>query len=375
MLKAVQSFDIEVLKIHPWQVNIPNMKGCDWNEFLEDIEENGVQHLVTVSTRTGERVVVDGHQRVRAAKEVGLKQIDAIVKPFQDELAEIMFMISSNKRRQLSDAEKSDLADAYRVELEKDAIKRVGGRPKKEGHKCVPVFEDEENLPKEQKDRQESKSATLAAKEVELSREKYRKTRSIKKSGLEAVINSWREGELSTHAAYKLAVAAKEDSGLYEALSSGDISPLEASKALRTEEKAKKDKEVEIEQEEEPMNSTEQQEPQRETDKTVVQESSDNLETKENLELTQAKLEIKSLKQIISDLEQQIKELNQALEDEKHKWLEQNLQQLKEMQELRKEVNQKDEQLKLLEEEIAIDTKEMMVFNDQEFAQLVEARI
>ena len=121
MLKTVQRFDIEALKAHPWQVNIPDMKGCDWNEFIEDIEENGVQYPITVSTRTGEQVIVDGHQRVKAAKEVGLKQIDAITKPFQDELVEIMLMVSSNKRRQLSDAEKSDLADAYRVELEKDA--------------------------------------------------------------------------------------------------------------------------------------------------------------------------------------------------------------------------------------------------------------
>ena len=367
MLKTVQRFDIEVLKTHPWQVNIPDMKGCDWNDFLEDIEENGVQHLVTVSSRTGEKVIVDGHQRVRAAKEAGLKQIDAIVKPFQDELAEIMFMISSNKRRQLSDAEKSDLADAYRVELEKDAAKRekAGKKIEDPPHICGEGLEDGIlELPSDSKERE---SATIAAKDVDLSREKYRKTRSIKKSGLEPVINSWREGELSTHAAYKLAVAAREDSELYEALSNGEIAPLEASKALRTEEKAKKDKEVEIEQEEEPMNSTEKQEPQRETVlKTVVQESSDNFETKENIKLAQANLEIKSLKQIISDLEQQIKNLNQALKDEKHKWLEQNVKQLKEMQELRKEVNQKDERIKSLEEKIEIEINKSMAFNDQE---------
>ena len=61
------------------------------DEFLEDIRENGIQHPITVSTRTEKYVIVDGHQRVRAAQEVELRKIDAIVKPFQDAVSEIPF--------------------------------------------------------------------------------------------------------------------------------------------------------------------------------------------------------------------------------------------------------------------------------------------
>ena len=234
MLKAVQRLDIEVLESHPWQENIPDMKGEVWQEFLEDIQENGVQHPITISNRTAKHVVVDGHQRLRAAKEVGLREIEVIAKSFQDELAEIYFIVSSNKRRQLSKPQRIAIALSLKEAVAKQAEDR-----QKTGKKSDDLVQNfaqgsgEKSESSEDKDPDKRKTNTILAEMANTNKEDVRKGSKIINEAPDPVKEAWEREELSTHAAYKLTIAAKADSELYEALSNGEITSLKAIEDLK----------------------------------------------------------------------------------------------------------------------------------------------
>ena len=366
MLKAVQKLRVTELQAHYWQKNIPDMKDNDWDEFLEDVRENGIQHPITVSTRIGDYVIVDGHQRVRAAKEVELRQIDAIVKPFQDEISEITFIVGANKRRHLSDVEKVRIARELEKEFAKEAeIKQKSGKKVED----LGLNSAQGSNTSESKD--DRKSTTKAAKVVDLKRDKFQKGKKILDEAPEPVRAAWEREEISTHAAHKLTMAAKVDSELYEALSNEEITPSEALEELKAREKTKevidneeKESRSEKETSESTQDVTEQAEETGEAEESTddqedFEEIANNTEdTEEDTELARANSKIKELEQTISELEQQIENLNQALQAEKDTWLKQNAQQTQEMLELRKQLNQKDEQIKELQEAISTEAEE-----------------
>ena len=201
MMNKIEQVEIEDLQAHPWQQHIPDMKGNDWDVFLADIEERGIQEPIRVSNRTGEYVVVDGHQRIRAAKKVELRRINAIVQTFQDELSEIVFIAGSNKRRHLSDAEKVTMARELEKEFAKETKKNVGGRPKS---KNVDDKKPRLNLDEvSEKSPNERRSDTKAAKTVGLGKDTYRKGKKIQDNAPEPIREAWENEEISTHAAHE----------------------------------------------------------------------------------------------------------------------------------------------------------------------------
>lgn len=69
----MQQININELRPHPRNNEFfDNLTGEKWNEFLESIKSRGViEPIVT----TQDNVIVSGHQRVRACKELGISQI------------------------------------------------------------------------------------------------------------------------------------------------------------------------------------------------------------------------------------------------------------------------------------------------------------
>ncbi len=133
-MNQIRSFQTNELKTHPWQRNIPDIEGGDWTAFVTDVRNRGIREPIRVSLRTGEPVVVDGHQRVRAAQEIGYPTLEAIADNFAAEAEEITFLAGAARfRRHLTDRQRGEIARAYREFFKPQADENLkqGGRPKK----------------------------------------------------------------------------------------------------------------------------------------------------------------------------------------------------------------------------------------------------
>ena len=102
------------LRAHPKQHLFSVLEGSDYRDLVDSVREDGIRQPLIMSERTGETVIIDGHQRLRAAREVGLQTLVAVIQPFADEREEVGAMIASNlKRRQLTRKQKAEVVAEY----------------------------------------------------------------------------------------------------------------------------------------------------------------------------------------------------------------------------------------------------------------------
>ena len=93
----MQKFKIEELKAHPRNNEFfDDMSGEKWQEFLESIKTSGVIEPIVV---TQDKIIVSGHQRVRACKELGIEEIDANVKIYDSDDDIIKDLLETNIRQ------------------------------------------------------------------------------------------------------------------------------------------------------------------------------------------------------------------------------------------------------------------------------------
>ena len=93
----MQKFKINELKPHPRNNEFfDDMSGEKWQEFLESIKTSGVIEPIVV---TQDKVIVSGHQRVRACKELGIEEILAEVKVYDNEDDIIKDLLETNIRQ------------------------------------------------------------------------------------------------------------------------------------------------------------------------------------------------------------------------------------------------------------------------------------
>lgn len=103
----VHDLPVQQLEAHPNQFMFHDIQGAEWDELVSDVRERGIQQPITVSRRTGAWIIVDGHQRVRAVRELGLPSIPAVEQVFEDEQAETLALVMANiRRRHLSREER-----------------------------------------------------------------------------------------------------------------------------------------------------------------------------------------------------------------------------------------------------------------------------
>ena len=79
----MQQININELKPHPRNNEFfDDMSGEKWKEFLESIKTRGVIEPIVI---TPDKVIVSGHQRVRAFKELGIRTIEGEIKQYGSE--------------------------------------------------------------------------------------------------------------------------------------------------------------------------------------------------------------------------------------------------------------------------------------------------
>ncbi len=98
-------------------------------ELAESIKENGIIQPIVVRKIEDKYEIVVGERRYRAAKEIGLKKIPAVIRDFSDEKTLEIALIENIQREDLNPIEE---ANAYRTILKKEKItqeelaKRIG---------------------------------------------------------------------------------------------------------------------------------------------------------------------------------------------------------------------------------------------------------
>ena len=111
--------EVKIAELIPHPLNntfFDDVTGQRWEEFLESIKTSGVVEPIVI---TQDKVIVSGHQRVRACKELGIEKIMAEVKIYDDEKKVVKDLIETNVR-QRGTIGGSDAQIVARVEALKD---------------------------------------------------------------------------------------------------------------------------------------------------------------------------------------------------------------------------------------------------------------
>ena len=199
--------EIDDFPDHPYQVRMDE----DMIQLVESVKERGIITPVTLRKKEdGRYEVVSGHRRKKACELAGLETVKAEVKELTRDEA-IILMVESNYQR--STILPSEKAKAYKMRLE--AIKRQGGRPKKENG--VPVGPDSSVL--------KGKSREIIAAEAPDSNTQIQ--RYIRLNELSpGLVNLVDEGRIAMRPAVELSyLSEREQDDLLEAISYQDATP------------------------------------------------------------------------------------------------------------------------------------------------------
>src|SRR6266545_7227895 len=110
---------VEELAPHPEADRIPVMAEPEFEAFRADVAERGLLEPIEI---TAEGIVLDGRQRLRAARELGLETVSVRVLAVEDELD--YMLRAAILRRQLSASQRAALV----VELRQYRQLRAGAR-------------------------------------------------------------------------------------------------------------------------------------------------------------------------------------------------------------------------------------------------------
>ena len=93
----MEQIAITKLKPHPMNSQFfDDMTGDSWTEFLESIKTSGVIEPIIATTNY---IVVSGHQRLRACKELGIKEVPVVLRFYADDDAILKDLIETNIRQ------------------------------------------------------------------------------------------------------------------------------------------------------------------------------------------------------------------------------------------------------------------------------------
>ena len=173
----------------------------DYEKLKTDIMNRGIQDPLHIVKQNGSYLIVSGHRRAKIAKELDIKVPCIIRTDLKEDWQVKEALIKDNLlRRHLNDYQMVRcglvLEPIEAKKAEKRQIELAGTHPSKES-----------DLPQnfgEGKDKHETETATAVAKEVGFgSGEQYRKAKKVYEEAPEPIKKQWKEGKLSTHAAYK----------------------------------------------------------------------------------------------------------------------------------------------------------------------------
>lgn len=120
-MNNIQYISTDKLKAHPRNNDFfDNIYGDKWHDFLESIRTSGIIEPIVA---TQNYVVISGHQRLRAAKELKLLEVPVIVKNYKSEQDELKDLIETNLR-QRGTISASDIKSGAIVKALEDIYKK-----------------------------------------------------------------------------------------------------------------------------------------------------------------------------------------------------------------------------------------------------------
>jgi hypothetical protein len=115
----------EIKTAEPFNILFPIHGGVSW-KIQEDMKEKGFDRSRPITIWSGKGIVVDGHARLQAAKNLGLEEVPVVELEFENEDAALEYAIQNQRnRRNLTGAEILRFIEAV------DKL-RGAGRPPKE---------------------------------------------------------------------------------------------------------------------------------------------------------------------------------------------------------------------------------------------------
>lgn len=146
-----QLLAVDSLSPHPRNNDFfDDITGGKWDEFLESVKTSGIIEPLII---TQNKVVVSGHQRLRACKELGIKNVYCIVRSYKSEDEVLRDLIETNiqQRGTISSSKKKQALIIQTLERIY-GIRNTAGRPKddenvkklSENHVNLTRFSDKE---------------------------------------------------------------------------------------------------------------------------------------------------------------------------------------------------------------------------------------
>lgn len=121
-------FDINSIYPHPRNDEFfDDLEGELWESFVADIKNRGIEQPITINQHG---TIINGHQRWRAAKELGLETIPARVLYIYDEDLIVLRMIYGNLLQRYG-VERNPLKRGRQIKAIREILGSLKGRPKR----------------------------------------------------------------------------------------------------------------------------------------------------------------------------------------------------------------------------------------------------
>lgn len=138
----IKRMKISDLRPHPKNEKIYGYDE-DVSDLIEKIKRSGQVHTLVVNS---EGVILAGHRRLRACKELGIKEVDVEVRDFETPEQEIEYIIDNNATREKSNEQKAREAIELKEVISALAEKRRNSKLKR-GTSDVPKSAQRQNAP------------------------------------------------------------------------------------------------------------------------------------------------------------------------------------------------------------------------------------
>ncbi len=108
-----RGIDPKLLKPHPLAHLIPDMRVSEWRDFYADVAMRGIKVPLEI---LADGTVLDGRHRLRAAIELGMKEVPIVDAPLNGDNPEAYMLKAAVLRRHLTDDQRAIIADRWREE-------------------------------------------------------------------------------------------------------------------------------------------------------------------------------------------------------------------------------------------------------------------
>ncbi|MEM4089978.1 MAG: ParB N-terminal domain-containing protein [Thermoplasmatales archaeon] len=189
------------LQPHRHQDLVLGMSNADYENLLNDIKRNGILQPIDI---TYDNIILDGHHRIRAAKELNIKEIEVRIFELVN-INEDEYLISvALNRRHLTKGQKAMLALKHQKILSEKAVKEASKKANDVKYGHVSVSTDAIETEKKAID-----SRKIAAEKFKISERKLQQANTIPEKAPE-IAEKVMEGSLNFIEATVLAKQPKE---------------------------------------------------------------------------------------------------------------------------------------------------------------------